>query len=135
MYITDLELALEVLTDSRALIADYDHWTTHHNARTPDGKPTVTTDPNACQFCGYGAIIRASNKIQNSRKAHYVKQLASNRLNEKAWQLHQYQSLVLANDDTSTDTPNPEQHTKVLAIFDAAIFELRDEISAQKANA
>ena len=131
MYITDLELALEVLTDSRALIADYDSWTTHHNARTPDGKPTVTTDPNACQFCGYGAIIRAANKIRDSRKAHYVKQLASNRLNEKAWQLHQYQSLVLANDDGSTR----KHHTNVLAIFDSAIFELRDEISAQKANA
>ena len=66
MYITDLELALEVLTDSRELIADYDNWTTHHNARTPDGKPTVTTDPNACQFCGYGCLLYTSPSPRDS---------------------------------------------------------------------
>jgi hypothetical protein len=46
----------EVLIRARKLIEDPKRWTQHASARTGDGEDVLAENPQACQFCLYGAL-------------------------------------------------------------------------------
>ena len=56
-----MQSATEILIAARELIADPAHWTQTFYARDADGIFTDVLDEAACKFCGYGAVLRATN--------------------------------------------------------------------------
>jgi hypothetical protein len=61
----------ETLTKARALIADPAHWTEGALARKSDGTEIGWLDPEACCFCGEGAIMKACEASFNGESTNY----------------------------------------------------------------
>lgn len=54
---------VEILRAARKLIERPDAWIQGKYARNQAGDPVNPNDPDACKFCGNGAIIRARGSV------------------------------------------------------------------------
>lgn len=63
----------ETLTKARALIADPAHWAEGALARKSNGTEIGWLDPEACCFCGEGAIMKACEvKFHQGNPSNYA---------------------------------------------------------------
>jgi hypothetical protein len=97
----------EVLVNARKLIEDSARWTKHESAREADGKPTWSTSSSACQWCAYGALLRAESGRRSDAERALERGIRA--LGSRARTVWGF------NDYYKTD------HARVLAAFDKAI--------------
>lgn len=55
----------QTLEAARAVIADPSHWIQGELARDKDGNTISPDHPDACQWCGYGAVAKVTNCDDN----------------------------------------------------------------------
>jgi hypothetical protein len=105
----------KVLTEAKTLIEDPSKWCQKAYARDAEGKATMATAPDACQWCSLGAAMWALNRsdLRSSVGVEHVWDLL-----DKAAQSYKYRSADIVNDSTD--------HPTVMAMFDRAIDIAKD---------
>ena len=113
---TDQRKIIATLKTARELISDRERWTCRSHARDKHGDPRRVTDPDACQFCGMGALYRVADGHLDAREQHNATMhlFCGIRALAKSGQLPSYcQSLTFVNDDLG--------HWAIMEVYDRAI--------------
>lgn len=97
---------LQVLTEARKLIENRDAWIKGDSNRDKFGRPHLAGDPNAVQFCAYGALCHVAGDLSNDA-------IAWSEFREACGM-----DPIIFNDSHT--------HTEVLAAFDRAIAMLSE---------
>jgi hypothetical protein len=106
----------KVLTEAKTLIEDPSKWCQKAYARDAEGKATMATAPDACQWCSLGAAMWALNKsdLRESVNTEYLWTFL-----DKAAPDYKYHFADTVNDRTD--------HPTVMAMFDRAIDIAKDD--------
>lgn len=107
----------ETLTKARALIANPAHWTEGALARKSDGTEIGWHDPEACCFCGEGAVMKACDVPRSFQGPNYL-------LYRKAMDFLQYEGVQERAGFPSWQVPTINDdlgHEALLKLFDKGI--------------
>jgi len=99
-------LKIQIVELARALIADEQHWCTHHLALDKNGFDVTPTSSLAVKWCALGAVLAAAYQLTHDFDAAY-------KLGHK----------VLARLITLVHVNDVKGHAAVLALFDEVIAE------------
>lgn len=111
-----MKTAHEILVDARAVIAEPEHWTRRAYAINNRRQVVAPNDPEACQWCTYGAVYRALGNMPHPVSA------GGERLAEVLGRLNRAAMQAGANGGAITLNDNPNfGHDDVLRMFDVAI--------------
>ena len=112
---------LQTLIAARQLITDPTHWTQSTSARDRVGREVHPTSPNACQWCGSGAITRTALPTTSTSAHHAVA--------EAARELFGIGAIPHLNDRGAhmSNQLKQESHAAVLMAFDLAIARRLDQ--------
>lgn len=110
--------SIELLTQTKSLIANPDNWIKKKNALSAKGREVKPSSNRACKFCLLGALDRVSAL---NGFTYSVRNEAIYRLEIEVKQVSEYRCVHWYNDAPKTT------HSDVIAILDNAIQTLSGE--------
>ena len=123
--IAEFELVRLLLVRARAKIADENNWTRRAYARDKDGVVCDFNEPEACRWCGTGALFCEIRKMQLKNEDIHISgkvdvgELALAHLKDASMEKHS------ASPAEVNDNGN---HADVLQMYDAAIRDAHDKL-------
>jgi len=100
-------LKIQIVELARTLIADEEHWCSHHLALDKNGVVVSPTSPLAVKHCAMGAVIEAAYQLTHDLDA-------ANKLGHNVFSPIVHPVALMGVNDT-------RGHSAVLAVFDEII--------------
>ena len=109
---------VDILTESKALIANKEHWCARYTALDKNGQVTWKSGPDAVRWCALGALGKTVSTMPHRRNYHAV-----NMAESLLW------ACAEENYSMGVSRVNDARgHKEVMYLYDAAISRAKDGI-------